>query len=88
MANPPYTAMVIVLVEGPDGITAEALAWDELLGTNPSVLDAPRIDALLQSLKQASPKPTYTSGRRFATTRATLKTLFGGVVDAKFPETA
>lgn len=87
MPNPPYTAAIIVLEEGPDGIIASVLAWDEKIGGDPSVLDAPRHSGVLQALKQSAPKPTFYT-QRTASSRANLKTLFGALVDQRFPDTA
>jgi hypothetical protein len=87
MPNPPYTAVVIVLEDGPDGISADVVAWDDKIATDPSTLDGPRHANLVQALKQTTPKPTFYA-HRSATTRAALKTLFGALVDQRFPDIA
>lgn len=85
MPNPPYTTVMILLEEGPDGIAASVLAWDDLVGGNPSQEEHPRVQAIIETLKKMTPKPTFSVKRNFAT-KAALSTGFNQLRDQRFPD--
>lgn len=86
MPNPPYSATVLVIEEGSDGLILTALHWDEKIGVDPSVLEPPRITNLIAGLKTMSPRPTFYV-QQVAATRAAAVTKFQGFLNQRYPDT-
>lgn len=86
MANPPYSATVLLIEEGSDGLILTAVHWDEKIGTDPSVLEPPRISQLVASLKTMTPKPTFYT-QQVAATRAVAVAKFQGFLNQRYSET-
>lgn len=84
MANPPYSASVIIIIETGDGFQATITHWSDTIDEAAGMSVPPSPPGLEQMMKGADPKPTSTKRRNFAT-RAALITGFTNHVNANPP---
>lgn len=84
MANPPYSASVLIITENQDGFHVFIAHWGDTIDEVTGMPVPPSPAGFEQSLRASLPPPTFTKRRSFAT-RAALKTGFALHIDAPPP---
>ena len=88
MANPPYSALVLVIRENQDGGNAMAFVFNEIPEGQPMPRGLPGFFHNLQATLDLTKVPQDRFIDRNFTTRTTLKNAFATLVDQTFPDTA